>query len=191
MSLIRQQSPSTNRCRPFNRSRLGRVSIRFKASWALANLFWHTFPVTPFSGPQPLTNAIDMENVETQNPFATPKSLANLQEDRVGRSNECLWIGIVTITATVLAYGLPYCFDAYSMGSVYATTFGMLLYLMAGLAGLAGICIGGIEAVAQLSSETVFRQKETVFIGIALSVIGVAVPIVQCTLLVFNALDNI
>lgn len=114
-----------------------------------------------------------MENVETQNPFATPKSLVNPQEEnKVNRSNEFLWIGIVSVCSGAVAYALPYCFEEYSMASTIAQFFAMLLSAIGGIAGVIGISVGGIEAFAQLCSKTVFGQKETVFIGVALSFVG-------------------
>ena len=111
-----------------------------------------------------------MENVETQNPFATPKSPANQQEaNQISRSNECLWMGIISAGGTIVAYGLPYCFEEFTTGSVVVTMFAMLLHVIAAIAGGAGIAVGGIEAIAQLCSKTIFGQKETVFIGVALS----------------------
>ena len=117
-----------------------------------------------------------MPNVEVQNPFATPKSPANQQEkNQVGHSNECLWLGIISIGGAAITYILPICYDEFSMGAFIAVMFEMLLYPIAGFAGVTGIAVGGIEAIAQLRSKSIFGQKETVFIGVALSFAGLAI----------------
>ena len=117
-----------------------------------------------------------MPNAEIQNPFATPKSPANQKEkNHVGQSNECLWLGIISAGGAAITYILPTCYDEFSMGAFIAGTFIMLLYPIAGVAGVAGIAVGGIEAIAQLSSKSIFGQKKTVFIGVALSFAGLAI----------------
>jgi len=131
-----------------------------------------------------------MPNAEIQNPFATPKSPANQQEkNQVGQSNECLWIGIVSVTGNALAYGLPIYFGDYTMGCLVAVILASLLYPMAVIAGLAGISIGGRETIAHLSSESIYGQKETVFVGFALSIMGVAIPIALCASLIFTSFN--
>ena len=117
-----------------------------------------------------------MPNAETQNPFATPKSSANQQEkNQVGQSNECLWLGIISAGGAAITYILPLCYDEFSMGAFIAVMFEMLLYPIAGFAGVTGIAVGGIEAIAQLRPKSIFGQKETVFIGVALSFAGLAI----------------
>ena len=117
-----------------------------------------------------------MENAENQNPYATLISPANQLEKRDGRSNECLWLGVISAVGFVTAYILFYWSDSLSIGpAMAASVFAMVLCFTAGAAGVAGFLIGGIEAIAQLASSTVFRQKETVFIGIGLSLTGPAI----------------
>jgi len=130
-----------------------------------------------------------MENADNQNPYAAPSSPANQQESRVSRSNECLWIGIVSVAGNALAYGLPYCFDNHTMGCVVAFMIGCLLYPSAVIAGLAGVAIGGREALAQLFSESIYGQTETVFLGFALSIMGVVIPIALCVSFFFSSFN--
>ena len=125
-----------------------------------------------------------MENVENQNPYAALSSApANQPDDKpVGRSNECLWLGILSATGFAVAYLLFFYADNFSMGiAATASIFGMLLCFIAGGAGIAGFAIGGIEAIAQFSSNSIFGQKKTVFAGIALSLTGPAILIARCT----------
>ena len=113
-----------------------------------------------------------MENVKDQNPFASPKSPANQQEKQTGRSNECLWMGIISAVGFAAGYAFPRCFEELSAGAAIASMVGMLTFVIAGTAAVAGVTVGGIEVIAQLSSKSVFGQKETVFIGVALSLAG-------------------
>ena len=118
-----------------------------------------------------------MENAENQNPYAALTSPANQPEERVGRSNECLWLGIISAVGFGTAYLLFYWCESLSVGPslAAASVIAMLLYFIAGAAGVAGFVIGGIEAIAQLASSTVFGQKETVFVGFGLSLTGPAI----------------
>ena len=118
-----------------------------------------------------------MENSENQNPYAALISPANQPEERVGRSNECLWLGVISAVGFVAAYLLFYWCESLSIGPslAAASVTAMLLCFIAGAAGVAGFFVGVIEAIAQLTSSTVFGQKETVFIGLGLSLTGPAI----------------
>lgn len=83
-------------------------------------------------------------------------------------------MGIISVGSGAVAYVLPYCFEEYSMASMVATFLAVLMSIVGGITGVVGSTVGGIEAIAQLYSKTVFGQKETVFIGVALSFAGVA-----------------
>ena len=118
-----------------------------------------------------------MENAKNQNPYATLISPANQSEERVGRSNECLWLGVISAVGFAAAYLLFYWSDSLLIGPSLAAAIviAMLLCFIAGAAGVAGFFVGVVEAIAQLASSTVFGQKETVFIGIGLSLTGPAI----------------
>lgn len=131
---------------------------------------------------KPHTSKRDMQNTDDQNPYAALKSQGTQpKNDRVGRSNECLWLGIISAGGFIVAFLLFYCFGSSNTGtSIAASMFGMLLCVIAGGAGIAGLAVGSIEAIAQLTSSSVFGQKETVFLGIALSLTGPGILVFQC-----------
>jgi len=124
-----------------------------------------------------------MENVENQNPYAVLNSspVSQTKGRGIGRSNECLWLGVISSVGFVTAYLLFYWVDSLSLATaMIANVFAMLLCCTAGAAGVAAFAIGCIEAIAQLASKSVFGQKETVFAGIALSLTGPIILVVQC-----------